>query len=167
MLTAKARTGVLTISDRGSRGAREDESGRVVAEMLHQQGCDVVETAIVPDAVEQISQTLLAWVDRDNLDLIVTSGGTGLSPSDLTPAAMDVVLDYEVPGMAEAMRAESLKKTPHAMLSRAKVGVRKACLIINLPGSPKGALENLAVLLPALSHALAKLQGDPSDCAAI
>ncbi|WP_028320076.1 MogA/MoaB family molybdenum cofactor biosynthesis protein [Desulfatiglans anilini] len=159
------QAGVLTISDKGSRGERADESGAVVAGILEQAGFHVAKRGIVSDDVEQIRGTLTEWADKENLDLVLTSGGTGLSPTDVTPQAMDAVLDYEVPGMAEAMRAASLLKTPHAMISRAKAGVRRSCLIVNLPGSPRGARENLEVLLPALPHALAKLQGDPSECA--
>jgi molybdopterin adenylyltransferase len=126
----------------------------------------VVQTRIVPDDRQQIARALNEWVDKDCLSLIVTSGGTGLSPSDVTPQAMKDVIEFEVPGMAEAMRAESLKKTPHAMISRAMAGVRKRCLIINLPGSPGGVRDNLSVVLPALKHAIEKLAGDTSDCAA-
>jgi len=159
------RAGVLTISTKGAAGLRDDESGDTVQRMLEKQGFNVARRHIIPDRLQEIADTLMAWVDEDNLALIVTSGGTGLSPSDVTPQAMGKVIDYPVPGMAEAMRAESLKKTPHAMISRAMVGVRKGSLIINLPGSPKGAGENLSVVLPALVHGLAKLGGDPSDCA--
>ena len=158
--------GVLTISDKGSQGKRVDESGKTAASLLQDAGFSVVQTRIVPDDRQQIAGTLTEWVDKDCLSLIVTSGGTGLSPSDVTPQAMKEVIDFEVPGMAEAMRAESLKKTPHAMISRAMVGVRKRCLIINLPGSPGGVRDNLSVVLPALKHALEKLAGDTSDCAA-
>jgi molybdenum cofactor synthesis domain-containing protein len=160
------RAGVLTVSDKGYKGNRRDESGDVAAKMLEDKGYSVFEREVVPDDRSQIAGTLKAWADDKELSLIVTSGGTGLSPRDVTPQAMEEVIDYEVPGMAEAMRAASLKKTPHAMISRAMVGVRKSCLIINLPGSPKGAEENLQVLLPALDHALSKLLGDPTDCAA-
>ena len=160
----KIRAGVLTISTKGAAGLRNDESGEAVRRMLEDQGFAVVRSHIIPDQLQEIADTLMAWVDEDNLALIVTSGGTGLSPTDVTPQAMEKVIDYQVPGMAEAMRAESLKKTPHAMISRAMVGVRKNCLIINLPGSPKGASENLSVVLPALGHSLAKLGGDTSDC---
>lgn len=160
------RAGVLTISDKGYEGKRKDESGDVAAKMLEGRGYSVFEREIVPDDRRKIADTLIAWADDKELPLIVTSGGTGLSPRDVTPQAMEEVIDYEVPGMAEAMRAASLKKTPHAMISRAMVGVRKSCLIINLPGSPRGAEENLQVLLPALDHALSKLLGDPTDCAA-
>ena len=158
-------TGVLTISDKGSQGKRVDESGKTAVSLLQGEGFSVVQTKIVPDDRQRIAKTLSEWVDKDCLSLIVTSGGTGLSPSDVTPQAMKEVIDFEVPGMAEAMRAESLKKTPHAMISRAMVGVRKRCLIINLPGSPGGVKDNLSVVLPALKHALEKLGGDSSDCA--
>jgi molybdopterin adenylyltransferase len=159
------KAGVLTISDKGSRGERVDESGKTAAEMLKAAGFDPVEMKIVPDNIMKIAETLIDWADKRKLSLIVTSGGTGLSPTDLTPQAMKEVIDYEVPGIAEAMRSESLKKTPHAMLSRAVAGVRGACLIINLPGSPRGVRENLSVVIPSLTHGLSKLAGDPSDCA--
>ena len=161
----KVNAGVLTLSDKGSRGERTDESGKVAAEMLEREGFAILRREILPDDRRRIVETLREWVDKVGLSLIVTSGGTGLSPTDVTPQAMKEVLDYEVPGMAEAMRAESLKKTPHAMISRAMAGVRRTCLIINLPGSPRGVEENLSVILPALKHALSKLGGDPSDCA--
>ena len=158
-------TGVLTISDKGSQGKRIDESGKTAVSLLQGAGFSVLQTKIVPDDRQQITLTLIEWADRDRLSLIVTSGGTGLSPRDVTPEAMKEVIDFEVPGMAEAMRAESLKKTPHAMISRAMVGVRKRCLIINFPGSPGGVKDNLSVVLPALKHALEKLGGDTADCA--
>jgi molybdopterin adenylyltransferase len=158
-------TGVLTISDKGSQGKRVDESGKTAVSLLQGAGFSVVQTKIIPDDREQITRTLIEWAEKDCLSLVVTSGGTGLSPSDVTPQAMKEVIDFEVPGMAEAMRAESLKKTPHAMISRAMAGVRKRCLIINLPGSPGGVKDNLSVVLPALKHALEKLAGDPTDCA--
>jgi molybdopterin adenylyltransferase len=164
-MVSSFKAGVLTISDKGSRGERVDESGKTAAEMLKATGFDPVKIKIVPDNIRQIADTLIDWADKQKLSLIVTSGGTGLSPADLTPQAMRSVIDYEVPGIAEAMRAESLKKTPHAMLSRAVAGVRGSCLIINLPGSPRGVQENLNVVLPALKHGLEKLAGDPSDCA--
>ena len=158
------QVGVLTLSDKGSQGQRVDESGPVVEELLASVG-EVVHVAILPDDLESIVALLIAWTDQEKLDLIVTTGGTGLSPRDVTPQATLQAIDYEIPGMAEAMRMQSLQKTPHAMVSRAVVGVRKQTMIINLPGSPKAARENLEVLLPALAHALAKLTGDPSDCA--
>ena len=162
----EVRVGVLTISDKGSRGLREDGSGEIILRMLEDFGLTVVKREIIPDDQQQIADTLIMWVDKDDLALIITSGGTGLSPTDVTPQAMEQVLDYQVPGMAEAMRAASLKKTPHAMISRAMVGVRNSSLIINLPGSPRGAEENLSVVLPALDHGLSKLAGDTTDCAA-
>lgn len=160
----KFSAGVLTISDKGSEGLRKDESGKIVVAMLEEQGFSVLKKEIVPDNHQRIVDTLIAWIDRDHISLIVTSGGTGVSPTDITPQAMKEVIDYEVPGMAEAMRATSLKKTPHAMISRAMAGVRNTSLIINLPGSPGGAKDNLSVVLPALNHALSKLAGDTSDC---
>lgn len=166
MTDKKISAGILTISDKGSQGLRKDESGEIVARILEGHGYSVHCKKIVPDDLSKIIDTLTSWVDIEELALIVTSGGTGLSPRDVTPQATRKVIDYEVPGMAEAMRRASSKKTPHAMLSRAMVGVRKASLIINLPGSPNGAKENLFVLLPSLDHALSKLGGDTSDCAA-
>ena len=159
------RAAVLTISDKGSRGEREDRSGDALEKLLDENGFQVAYRYIVPDELELIQRTLIKWVDKEGLSLIVTTGGTGLTPRDVTPQATLSVIDYEVPGMAEAMRAESLKKTPHAMLSRAVTGVRKQTLIINVPGSPKAAVENLSVVIPALEHALSKLAGDPSECA--
>lgn len=164
-MDSEFKTGVLTISDKGSQGLREDESGEIVAAMLEAQGFTVLSREIIPDDRQQVVDTLIKWVDRNGLSLIITSGGTGVSPTDVTPQAMEEVIDFQVPGMAEAMRAASLKKTPHAMISRAIAGVRKTCLIINVPGSPKGARENLSVVLPALNHALSKLAGDTSACA--
>lgn len=157
------RIGILTLSDKGAAGQRVDESGPVLQTLLAPVG-EVVLNAILPDQVESIAALLTAWTDQEKLDLIVTTGGTGLSPRDVTPQATLQIIDYEIPGMAEVMRMQSLTKTPHAMISRAVVGVRKQTMIINLPGSPKAARENLEALLPALPHALAKLAGDPSDC---
>jgi len=157
--------GVLTISNKASQGKRKDDSGDAAAKILENEGFKVAKKEIVPDNRQKIADVLRNWVDIECLSLIVTSGGTGLSPTDVTPQAMEEVIDYQVPGMAEAMRATSLKITPHAMLSRAMAGVRGTCLIINLPGSPGGVKDNLSVVLPALGHGLSKLGGDPSDCA--
>lgn len=158
------RCGVLTISDKGYAGNREDKSGEILSGMLKEKGFLIAKTAVVPDDRARIRDTIITWVDEEGLALILTSGGTGVSPRDVTPQATEEVIEYQVPGMAEAMRAASLKKTPYAVLSRALVGVRKTTLIINLPGSPKGAEENLSVILPALGHALNKLGGDSSEC---
>lgn len=157
--------GVLTISDKGSRGLRVDESGMAAVALLEGEGFKILRREIIPDDRGRIVGTLLEWVDKEGLALIVTTGGTGLSPTDVTPQAMLEVIDYPVPGLAEAMRAASLGKTPHAMLSRAMAGVRKKSLIVNLPGSPGGVRDNLSVVLPALKHGLSKLAGDPTDCA--
>jgi len=164
MNSEKYKIGILTLSDKGARGERVDKSGPLLSKLVAELG-DVVRYQIIPDEVDTLTLMLTGWVDDLGLDLILTTGGTGLSPRDQTPQATAAVLDYQIPGMAEAMRAASLVKIPHAMLSRALVGVRKHSLIINLPGSPKGAGENFSVLLPVLPHALAKLKGDPADCA--
>ena len=159
------RTGVLIVSDKGYAGLRVDESGKAVSALLSSNGFPVVIRQIVPDEHEDIVRTLIRWADEEDLSLIVTTGGTGLSPRDVTPQATEEVIHYAVSGIAEAMRAASMSITPHAMLSRGVAGVRGACLIVNLPGSTRGALENLGVVLPALPHALSKLSGDTSDCA--
>lgn len=156
---------IITVSDRGSRGEREDRSGSLLAERLVALGLEVTYRAIVADEIPEITAALKHCADRQKVGLILTTGGTGVSPRDVTPEATTAVADRLVPGMAEAMRAASLLKTPHAMISRAVVGIRSSTLIVNLPGSPKGALENLDAILPALPHALEKIQGDPSDCA--
>lgn len=157
------RIGVLTLSDKGSAGERVDESGPLVQSLLSGLG-EVTHVSMLPDDEDAVVSLLKSWADQEKLNLVVTTGGTGLTPRDVTPQATLQVIDYEIPGMAEAMRAKSLEKTAHAMLSRAVVGVRGRTVIVNLPGSPRGARENLEVLLPALPHALAKLAGDPADC---
>jgi molybdopterin adenylyltransferase len=157
--------GVITVSDRGSRGEREDKSGQEIVSMLKGIAAIVVHTIIIPDEKDQIKDALIECTDKKKLDLIVTTGGTGVSPRDVTPDATLEVIEKEVPGMAEAMRRESAAITPHAMISRAVVGIRGCSLIINLPGSPRGVRENLAVILPALKHAIEKIKGDDAECA--
>ncbi|MBN1547095.1 MAG: MogA/MoaB family molybdenum cofactor biosynthesis protein [Syntrophaceae bacterium] len=158
--------GIITVSDKGSRGERLDTSGQEIRTILEQQGFSFADYVIVPDEQNEISAVLCRYADEKRIDLIVTTGGTGVSPRDVTPEATLKILDKEIPGMAEAMRRESAKITPHAMISRAIAGIRGASLIINLPGSPKGVRENLGTVLPALKHAMEKIKGDPSDCAA-
>jgi molybdopterin adenylyltransferase len=157
--------GILTVSDRGARGERQDESGQVIRNSLASLGVQIKEYAIVPDERKIISAKLKEWADEAQLDLIVTTGGTGLSPRDFTPEATLAVIDRLAPGFTEVMRAESLKKTPLAMLSRAIAGIRKSTLIINLPGSPKAVEECLEAILPALPHAIEVLQGKAAECA--
>jgi len=159
------RAAVLTISDKGSQGERIDTSGPAVQALLGQAGIEVAHSEIIPDEQDGIANRLIVCCDEMHCDLIVTTGGTGVGPRDVTPEATRSVIERELPGFGEAMRMESLKITPHAVISRALAGIRKQCLIINLPGSPKAARENLNTVLPALEHSVAKIQGDPSDCA--
>lgn len=161
MITA----GIITVSDKGSQGKREDLSGPAIADMLAGAAIEIKHTIIIPDETDQIKETIIDFADVKKLDLILTNGGTGVSPRDLTPDATLQVIDKQIPGIGEAMRQESMKVTPHAMISRAVAGIRGKSLIINLPGSPKGAKENLAVILPALKHAVEKIKGDDSECA--
>ncbi len=158
------RTAIITLSDKGSAGEREDESGKAIREMIADIGASTVHYEILPDEKSGIIEKLTRLSDSGNIDLILTTGGTGVAPRDVTPEATLKVIDRELPGMAEAMRAESLKKTPRAMISRAVAGIRKQTLIVNLPGSPRAVRENLAVILPALPHTIEKIKGDPSEC---
>jgi molybdenum cofactor synthesis domain-containing protein len=157
------KVGILTVSDKGARGEREDRSGTAIREIMTTAGYEIGGTAIVPDETALISAALVAWSD-EGLDLILTTGGTGLSPRDWTPEATKAVIERETPGISEAIRAEGLKKTPTAMLSRAVSGIRKATLIINLPGSERAVRESLAALMPALAHGLGILKGDAGEC---
>jgi len=159
------RAAVITVSDKGSAGQREDKSGPEVEALLKAIGIEVSHRTIVPDEIEQIRNIIVDFADHLKIDLIVTTGGTGVTPRDVTPDATLGVIDKEVPGMAEAMRRESHKITPHALISRAVAGIRGQTLILNLPGSPKGVRENLAVVLPALRHAIEKIKGDEGECA--
>jgi molybdopterin adenylyltransferase len=155
------RFGILTVSDRSSRGERPDLSGPALVNLITARGWEVAQTAILPDELNALRETLSAWADAGGLDIILTTGGTGFAPRDVTPEATRLVIEREAPGLAEVMRLESLKVTPHAMLSRALAGIRGRVLIVNLPGSPRGAVENLQVLLPVLPHAVELLHDDP------
>jgi molybdenum cofactor synthesis domain-containing protein len=160
------RVGVITTSDKGYRGERDDASGDVIREMVGVLGAEVSFNTVVPDEQKEIKKALIQGADEMGLDLIVTTGGTGVSPRDVTPDATREVIEREIPGFSEAMRMAGLKKTPHAMISRAVCGVRGNTLIVNLPGSPKAVREGLEVILPAIPHTIAKIQGDPEECGA-
>jgi len=157
------RFGILTLSDRSARGERPDASGPALANLIQAEGWSVVKQSLLPDDESAIAAILISWSDSGELDVILTTGGTGFSPRDVTPEATRAVIEREAPGLAEAMRAASLKITPHAMLSRIVTGIRRQTLIINLPGSPKGAVENLQVVLPVLAHAVQLLREDPAS----
>ena len=155
------RVGILTLSDRSASGERPDITGPSLAGLIHAKNWSVTKQAILPDEESAIRAILIEWADSGEVDIILTTGGTGFAPRDVTPEATRAVIQRDAPGLAETMRAESLKKTSHAMLSRAVAGIRKRTLIINLPGSPKGALENLQSIMPVLPHAVQLLTDDP------
>jgi molybdenum cofactor synthesis domain-containing protein len=157
------RFGILTVSDRSSRGKREDVSGPLLKDLVEQQGWETAQMGIVPDELVEISNTLIEWADSGAMDVILTTGGTGFAPRDITPEATLKVVQRRTPGLVEAIRVESLRITPHAMLSRAEAGIRGRVLIINLPGSPKAVRENFGVILPVLPHAIDLLRDDPDS----
>ena len=157
------KVAILTVSDRSARGEREDRSGPILQDLVEAQGWDVVELKVLADEQEQIEAQLVSWSDGGEVDFILTTGGTGFAPRDRTPEATLNVIDREAPGLAEAMRLTSLRKTPHAMLSRAVSGIRGTTLIVNLPGSPRGAKENLQAILNVLPHAVELLRDDPGS----
>ena len=159
MMAVEIRAVVITVSDACARGERTDTSGRALIELLQELGARVEAALVVPDDLEPLAQKLRAYADRADVNLILTTGGTGLAPRDHTPEATRAVIEREAPGLAEAMRAETLRQTPTAMLSRGLCGTRSGTLIINLPGSPKGVRECFAVIRPVLGHAVALLAG--------
>lgn len=156
--------GIITVSDKGSRGERVDASGPAIEEMITKIGGRVGKYVIVPDEKQEIKDAIIEMSDKLGLELVLTTGGTGFSQRDVTPEATLEVIERNVPGIPEAMRARSLQVTPKAMLSRAQAGIRKSTLVINLPGSPKGVRENLEVILPALKHGIEILTGQASEC---
>jgi len=159
------KAGILTLSDKGARGERTDLSGPALSDWLRPKGVETARYEMIPDDEGRIAEKLSEWADSGDLDIILTTGGTGVSPRDVTPEATMKILDKLIPGLGELMRFKSLAKTPSAAISRAVAGIRGTTLIINLPGSPKGAVENLEAVWDAVPHAVAKIQGDPSDCA--
>ena len=161
------RAGIVTLSDKGAAGEREDKSGAVIKEILESAGYEVVSRSLLPDEGEALKTELIRLSDQVQCDLVLTTGGTGFSRRDVTPEATLAVCDRLTPGIPEAMRYASMQVTNRAMLSRAAAGIRKGTLIVNLPGSPKAARENLEAVLPALAHGLEMLSGRPADCAGL
>jgi len=157
------RFGILTASDRSSRGERQDQTSPALEAVIKSENWQVVRVAIVPDDLQVIKDTLITWIEEGGLDVILTTGGTGFSPRDNTPEATLEVVERLAPGMAEAMRNYSMQLTPHAMLSRGVAGIRKEVLIINIPGSPKAAIENFKMIQPVLAHAVELLKNDPES----
>jgi len=157
------KVAILTLSDKGSKGERDDASGPAIESIIKKINASIISYEIIPDDLGRIKRKLITLSKK--VDMILTTGGTGVSPRDVTPDATREVIDYEIPGIAEAMRMKGLKKTPFAMISRAVAGVRGKTLIINLPGSPKAVKENLSVILPVLAHTIEKLHGSTEDCA--
>lgn len=155
--------GILTISDKGWLGQRSDESGKVIRDSLSSLGSSVVKYEVVPDEADVIAGKLTEWADEGSIDIILTTGGTGLGRRDVTPEATLSVVDKVVPGFTEVMRTETFKTTPHAILSRAVAGIRGKCLIINLPGSPKAVRECLRVVLPVIPHAVEIIKGEVTE----
>lgn len=159
------KVAVLTMSDKGSRGEREDASGSLICEMVKEISGEVIIHEVIPDEQNIIEERLKHFADNLRADVIITTGGTGVSPRDITPEATKNILEKEIPGLAEVMRAEGCKKTIRAAISRGLVGIRGKSLIINLPGSPKGVKEGLNVILTTIPHVIEKMQGDEAECA--
>jgi molybdopterin adenylyltransferase len=160
-MSVTIRAVVITVSDACSRGERRDESGEALVELLTDLGAEIVETKILSDDLEPLTVTLREFAERPDINLIITTGGTGFGPRDNTPEATQAVIERAAPGLAEAMRMETLKHTPMAMISRGVCGIRSDTLLVNLPGSPKGVRESFAVIKPVLNHAIALLAGKP------
>jgi len=159
------KVGILTLSDKGSKGEREDLSGKALKDFSEVEGWKVIKYEIIPDEKEQIVEILKIWVDKEKLDFIITTGGTGVYPRDVTPEATKEIIEKEIPGIPEYIRYISYPLTPMAALTRGVAGIRKKTLIINLPGSPKAIKEIFPKLIPIIKHAIEKIKGNPSECA--